>query len=62
MTSRRRGHVGCESAQQSAADRAEMRVLVKRTLRKYDYPPDKQQRATDTVIQQAELLGEALTE
>jgi len=38
--------------------RAEMRVLVKRTLRKYGYPPDKQQRATDTVIQQAELLGE----
>jgi len=38
--------------------RAEMRVLVKRTLRKYGYPPDKQQKATDTVIQQAELLGE----
>jgi len=38
--------------------RAEMRVLVKRTLRKYDYPPDKQKKATDTVIQQAELIGE----
>jgi len=38
--------------------RAKLRVLVKRTLRKYGYPPDKQQRATDTVIQQAELLGE----
>jgi len=38
--------------------RAEMRVLVKRTLRKYGYPPDKQKKATDTVIQQAELLGE----
>ena len=41
--------------------RAEMRVLVKRTLRKYGYPPDKAQKATDTVIQQAELLGEELT-
>jgi len=40
--------------------RAEMRVLVKRTLRKYGYPPDKAQKATDTVIQQAELLGEEL--
>ena len=38
--------------------RAEMRVLVKRTLRKYDYPPDKQKRATETIIQQAELIGE----
>jgi type I restriction enzyme R subunit len=38
-----------------------MRVLVKRTLRKYGYPPDKAQKATDTVIQQAELLGEELT-
>jgi len=38
--------------------RAEMRVLVKRTLRKYDYPPDKQKKATETIIQQAELIGE----
>jgi len=38
--------------------RAKLRVMVKRTLRKYDYPPDKQKKATDTVIQQAELLGE----
>jgi len=37
--------------------RAKLRVLVKRTLRKYDYPPDKQKKATDTVIQQAELIG-----
>jgi type I restriction enzyme R subunit len=42
--------------------RAEMRVLVKRTLRKYGYPPDKQQKATDIVIQQAELLGEEWVE
>ena len=36
-----------------------MRVLVKRTLRKYGYPPDKQERATRTVLEQAEVLSEA---
>ncbi|NCC51700.1 MAG: type I restriction endonuclease subunit R [Spartobacteria bacterium] len=36
--------------------RARMRVMVKRILRKYGYPPDKQERATMTVLQQAELL------
>ncbi len=36
--------------------RAEMRVRIKRLLRKYGYPPDKQERATMTVLQQAELL------
>lgn len=36
--------------------RAKMRVLVKRILRKYGYPPDKQEQAAATVMQQAELL------
>ena len=36
--------------------RAKLRVTVKRLLKKYGYPPDKQERATLTVIQQAELL------
>lgn len=36
--------------------RAKIRVLVKRILRKYGYPPDKQEKATATVLQQAELL------
>jgi type I restriction enzyme R subunit len=35
---------------------AKLRVLVKRTLKKYGYPPDKQQKATDTVLDQAKLL------
>ncbi len=39
---------------------ARMRVLVKRILRKHGYPPDKQERATQTVLQQAALLNEAL--
>ncbi len=37
--------------------RAKLRVLVKRILRKYGYPPDKQERAAETVLQQAELLS-----
>jgi len=41
--------------------RAEMRVRVKRILRKYGYPPDKQEKATQTVLQQAELLLSAET-
>lgn len=36
--------------------RAKLRILVKRLLRKYGYPPDKQEKATLTVLQQAELL------
>jgi type I restriction enzyme R subunit len=35
---------------------ARLRILVKRTLKKYGYPPDKQQKATDTVLEQAKLL------
>ena len=33
--------------------RAEMRVLIKRILRRYGYPPDKQADATDLVLEQA---------
>ncbi len=36
--------------------RAGMRAMVKRLLRKYGYPPDKQEAATTLVLQQAELL------
>ena len=36
--------------------RAKLRVMVKRILRKYGYPPDKQAKAIHTVLQQAELL------
>jgi len=42
--------------------RAKLMVLVKRTLTKYGYPPDKQQKAIDTVLKQAELLADNLTE
>ena len=36
--------------------RAKMRTIVRRLLRKYGYPPDKQEKATQTVLEQAELL------
>ena len=39
------------------AARARMRVLVKRILRKYGYPPDLQDAAVQTVLQQAEALS-----
>ncbi len=35
---------------------AQMRVKVKRVLRKHGYPPDKQKKATDTVLEQATLI------
>ncbi len=37
--------------------RAQLRVLVKRILRKHGYPPDKQEKATQTVLEQAGLLS-----
>ncbi len=36
--------------------RAKLRVIIRRLLRKYGYPPDKQEKATITVLEQAELL------
>ena len=37
--------------------RAKLRVIVKRILRKHGYPPDKQEKATQTVLEQAEVLS-----
>jgi type I restriction enzyme R subunit len=39
------------------AVQAKLRIYVKRLLKKYNYPPDKQERATKTVLEQAELLA-----
>jgi len=39
--------------------RAQLRVLVKRILRKYGYPPDKQEKRRQTVLEQAALFSEA---
>ena len=39
--------------------RANLRVIIKRILRKHGYPPDKQEKATKTVLEQAEALSRA---
>jgi type I restriction enzyme, R subunit len=38
--------------------RAKLMVIVRRTLNKYGYPPDKQQKAVDTVLKQAEVMAD----
>jgi type I restriction enzyme R subunit len=38
--------------------RAQLRVIVKRILRRHGYPPDKQERTTQTVLEQAALLAD----
>ncbi len=40
--------------------RANLRRIVKRTLREFKYPPDMQQLATDTVLKQAETIANEL--
>jgi type I restriction enzyme R subunit len=40
--------------------RAKLKVIVKRTLRQYGYPPDMQMLATETVLKQAEMIAEEL--
>lgn len=42
------------------AARAKLRVIVKRLLKKYGYPPDMALLATETVLEQAEQLAEEL--
>lgn len=39
--------------------RATLRLMVKRILRKYKYPPDQQEKAVELILQQVEALGEA---
>ena len=39
--------------------RARLRVMVKTLLKRYKYPPDRQEEATETVLKQAEFLSEA---
>jgi type I restriction enzyme R subunit len=40
--------------------RAKLKVIVKRTLRQYGYPPDLQKLATETVLKQAEMIAKEL--
>jgi len=41
--------------------KAKLKVIVKRILRQYGYPPDMQKLATETVLKQAELIAEEIT-
>jgi type I restriction enzyme R subunit len=41
--------------------RAKLKVIIKRTLRQYGYPPDMQKLATETVLKQAELIANEIT-
>jgi type I restriction enzyme R subunit len=40
--------------------RDKLKVVVKRTLRQFGYPPDMQMLATETVLKQAEMIAEGL--
>ena len=51
-----RANVGVDWTQSENA-RARIRVLVKKILRKYGYPPDLQEKAVRTVLEQAEQLS-----
>src|SRR5690606_2661966 len=37
--------------------RAKLRILVRRTLQRYKYPPDEQHEAVELILQQAEVLS-----
>lgn len=41
---------------------AKMRVMIKRILKKYGYPPEKQEQAVKTILEQANLIAEGLLE
>lgn len=41
--------------------RAKLKVIVKRTLRQFGYPPDMQKLATETILRQAEMIAVELT-
>jgi type I restriction enzyme, R subunit len=56
-----RANVTVDWAEREAI-RARLRVVVKRVLRSHGYPPDKQRRAIDTVIEQAEVISAAVAQ
>jgi type I restriction enzyme R subunit len=41
--------------------KAKLKVIVKRTLRQFGYPPDMQKLATETVLKQAEMIAEEIS-
>jgi type I restriction enzyme R subunit len=57
LTENLRQNITVDWAQRESV-RAALRLMVKRILRKYKYPPDQQEAAVELVLQQAELVGE----
>lgn len=60
LTDRIRSRAGIDWTMKDSL-RAEMRAIVKRLLRKYKYPPQAQDKATEVVMEQAERMAEALS-
>ena len=57
LTENLRQNITVDWAQRESV-RATLRLMVKRILRKYKYPPDRAEEAVELVLQQAENLGE----
>jgi type I restriction enzyme R subunit len=60
LTENLRKNITVDWAQRDSV-RATLRLMVKRILRKYKYPPDLQEAAVELVLQQAEVLGDSWT-
>lgn len=58
LTESLRKNIGVDWSQRESV-RASLRLMVKRILRKYKYPPDLEKTAVDLVLEQAEALGES---
>lgn len=58
LTENLRKNITVDWAQRESV-RATLRLMVKRILRKYKYPPDLQDSAVELVLQQAEVIGES---
>lgn len=58
LTESLRQNITVDWAQRESV-RATLRLMVKRILRKYKYPPDQTDAAIDLVLQQAETIGES---
>jgi type I restriction enzyme R subunit len=58
LTENLRKNISVDWSQRESV-RAKLRLMVKRILRKYKYPPDQQENAVELVLQQAQALGEA---
>lgn len=61
LTDTIRKNVSIDWTQRESAQ-AKLRTMVRRLLRKHGYPPDKQEQATQTVMEQAERLCETWAE